>query len=603
MSTPTTSSPYSSVAMTGYQFVDALLAGTRWSSSTITYSIPALRSYWSNASTAYGPSTGADEPWSQYFDALTTPEAARFRLALQTWSHVANINFVETADNSSTVGDLRIAYTWLSTESNSEAWAYLPGDNPKNGDIWINAKSNSNHSSFADGSYSFLTMVHELGHTLGLKHPFEASESNTVTDPAHDSVVYSLMSYSADTGNPNTDLSFYPTTPMVYDVLAIQDIYGQNLAYNAGDTTYNFKDGNTYLQTIWDGGGNNTISYTGLRAASIDLREGHGSTLGNEVDVLSSSGAKLYAINNVWIAFGTKIQTAIGGSGYNLIMGNDLGNRLVGGSGGNVISGGAGSDTISVTGGDSILDGAGGNDIFFGLSGREAIYGGVDTDTLNVGLNAAQCRLGKLRDGAFVVLDGNGDFALCRNVEKIAFNDGTFDLSTLTTFGNADASLAQLYMAAFRRAPETSGYNYWAQQKAAQGLNAVADTIFSLDIVKAIYPTNLSANQFVTSIYQNVFNRAPDTEGLNYWMQQLAAKSRGQLVLDMTNVALAVPDGTDGKDFFQNRVDWALYSVGYQAARGTEMTPAHLTSLTNGVTSDVFTTITLIGQAESGVSI
>jgi len=133
-----------------------------------------------------------------------------------------------------------------------------------------------------------------------------------------------------------------------------------------------------------------------------------------------------------------------------------------------------------------------------------------------------------------------------------------------------------------------------------KGLKTVADIIFSLDGVKAIYPTALTSSQFVTSIYGNVFNRTPDSEGLNYWIQQLNSKSRGQLVIDMTNAALGAPDSAAGKDFFQNRVDWAQYAVGYQTDKHTELTPAHLTDLTNGIGSDPLALITLIGNAESG---
>ena len=112
----------------------------------------------------------------------------------------------------------------------------------------------------------------------------------------------------------------------------------------------------------------------------------------------------------------------------------------------------------------------------------------------------------------------------------------------------------------------------------------------------------MSESQFVTTIYNNVFNKAPEPAGLDYWVQELKSNSRGQLVINMTNSALNVPDGTTGKDFFQNRLDWALYAVDYQRDHGT-ITPTHLTALTDGIGSDTAALATLIGQAASGVVI
>jgi len=70
----------------------------------------------------------------------------------------------------------------------------------------------------------------------------------------------------------------------------------------------------------------------------------------------------------------------------------------------------------------------------------------------------------------------------------------------------------KFYLAAFLRAPELSGLNYWSDEVLVQGksLQEVGGTIFSLDIVKAIYPANLTDTQFVEAIYKNVFGRASD---------------------------------------------------------------------------------------------
>ena len=141
-------------------------------------------------------------------------------------------------------------------------------------------------------------------------------------------------------------------------------------------------------------------------------------------------------------------------------------------------------------------------------------------------------------------------------------------------------------------------------QEASLGLQGTADVIFSLPIVKAIYPDTLSNTAFVETIYQNVFNRPSDPEGSAYWTGLMdGGWSRGQLVMVMSTAALGVPDGTAGKDYFQDRIDWALYAVAYQAREQIELTPTHLLDLTSGVNADPMTAIILIGQAEAGINI
>ena len=74
--------------------------------------------------------------------------------------------------------------------------------------------------------HDFLTILHELGHALGLKHPFEAPNP---IPAALDNYFYSIMSYTASpySAHGNNYASFYPTTPMYYDLLALQGMYGQ----------------------------------------------------------------------------------------------------------------------------------------------------------------------------------------------------------------------------------------------------------------------------------------------------------------------------------------------------------------------------------------
>ena len=220
--------------------------------------------------------------------------------------------------------------------------------------------------------------------------------------------------------------------------------------------------------------------------------------------------------------------------------------------------------------------------------------------TLELSETRAQIHLTKLRADSFVVSDDAGNVGYAREVQKISYSDQDVLLTSVTPVVNVDIKLAQIYLAAFRRAPETGGYNYWVQQEASSGIEGIANTIFSIASVKQIYPDSMTQAEFVTAIYNNVFNRTPDAEGLNYWTGQLNNKSRGALVVDMTNAALGAPEATDGKDFFENRLDWSTYAVGYQQTHA-EMTPDHLVSLTSTVGENAATVLKLVGQGEANV--
>ncbi len=174
------------------------------------------------------------------------------------------------------------------------------------------------------------------------------------------------MSYSASPGDSTTQFSFYPTTPMILDVQAIQYIYGANYSYHTGNDTYTYTDANTYHETIWDAGGTDTIQYSGFLSSTIDLRAGYGSAIGWNVYVKSAYGANLYSVKNVWIAYGVTIEKAIGGSGNDILTGNDANNSLDGGAGNDTLYGGVGNDTF-----DWNASYRAGNDTFYGGPGDD----------------------------------------------------------------------------------------------------------------------------------------------------------------------------------------------------------------------------------------
>ena len=441
MPSPTSWSSTTYVSLSYIQEIDALLGGTRWASSTITYSFPGYGSMWSTSTTTgYGPSSGSGEPWSTSFAPLSTPgsgdDQIYFAAALQKWANVANLQFTQVADTSTNVGDIRAAYTPLS--GGFQAYAYLPGDSSVAGDVWFNSNGTSATDYWTLGSRANFAVLHELGHALGLKHPFyEADFISTILPSSLDTQSYTIMSYSAQAGDiaHTTNFSFYPTTPMILDIQAIQYVYGANNSYHTGDDTYSFSDATTYHETIWDAGGTDTIQYTGYWNSAIDLRSGYGSQIGWYVYVQDAYGANLYAVNNVWIAYGVTIENAIGGSGNDILTGNDANNSLNGSLGNDTLTGAGGNDVFafaaSGNGADTIADFSAGDSIT--VTG--AAFSGAITAGDGSSLLANQVQLAAA-GGATTLYIGTDSIAGADVQIQLT---GTFAASTFSLYGNTIA--------------------------------------------------------------------------------------------------------------------------------------------------------------------
>jgi len=128
---------------------------------------------------------------------------------------------------------------------------------------------------------------------------------------------------------------------MVLDIQAIQYIYGANNKYKNGDDIYSFDAINPFLKTIWDSGGNDTITASNFNTKCIiDLRPGHYSTISVLSDPTSGipwtkgPPTPTYDYNpNLGIAYNCIIENAVGGSGDDEIFGNQANNLIDGGDG------------------------------------------------------------------------------------------------------------------------------------------------------------------------------------------------------------------------------------------------------------------------------
>lgn len=141
----------------------------------------------------------------------------------------------------------------------------------------------------------------------------------------------------------------------------------------------------------------------------------------------------------------------------------------------------------------------------------------------------------------------------------------------------AQNELIKVYLAAFLRAPELSGFDYWSGRLNSAGIHSLANEMFTLPVVQAIYPASFSGGDFISKIYNNVFGKAPDPGGLAYWGTRLASGiGRGELVLEMINAGLYTPDGTPGKAYITQRFIGAQYAVEQQQNTRIQIHPDDL---------------------------
>ena len=354
---------------------DYKAGGALGTGAVLTYSFPWSASpvaVWAN-NPYYSP---LNEPAAGF--ALNAMQQAAFRTALASWSAVANIQFVEVPDAPDSVGDIRVAWTALPNPP-SDAWSWQSHDFWSNaGDIWLSEALMGGRPviDWQAGGFNYMALIHEVGHALWMEHPFEGAAPMPAEFDNHQ---YTIMSYTEHTQylfvqyHPAVQESdgsvtvhwdlvpVYPSTPMLLDVAAIQRLYGANMNWNTGDDVYAFAPDTPFFLTLWDAGGNDTISAVSFTTnCLIDLRDGHYSSLyifpdptitGLVNPPLAPSVPNGYdGTDNLAIAWGAVIENAVGGDGNDVLIGNAVGNCLTGNAGNDRLDGGDGIDTAYFNG-------------------------------------------------------------------------------------------------------------------------------------------------------------------------------------------------------------------------------------------------------------
>lgn len=399
------------VANSGNQSINGLLSGVRWSGA-ISYSDPDNPNDYQAGYNSDGDGDGISAQ-NEGFSQFSAQQMFALHTALNAdggWGELpggrglsvegfTNLS-ITYAGAGSGAGTLRYA----NSSDAGTAYAYYPNNNIYGGDSFFGVNARTPIA----GNYSWMTTLHELGHSLGLAHGHTGGAFGAL--PANvDSHEYSLMTYRSYIGS---DAQFvyneqfgYPQTYMMLDIAALQYMYGADFTVNAGNTVYTFSptggemyiDGslaidpgaNRIFNTVWDGNGVDTYDLsnytTNLR---LDLRPGEHSTFSAaQLAYLGGGPNGGYARGNLFNALQfngdtrSLIENATGGSGADSITGNAAANLLIGNGGNDTLTGDAGADTlVGGAGADTQLGGAD-NDTYRYDSGADIVAGESISDS------------------------------------------------------------------------------------------------------------------------------------------------------------------------------------------------------------------------------
>ncbi|MGE3845086.1 MAG: reprolysin-like metallopeptidase, partial [Vicinamibacterales bacterium] len=221
-------------AATGDNRIDALLSGYQWPVTTITYSFYTDRVF---GGSYYGSETGVRE--------VSDRVKINARAIMAWYASVLGVPVVEVDESAGTVGAIRV----MVSDFSGYAYTYYPtaGGSGVAGDIHLSSAydrlGDTNGFQQSAGHHGYLALIHEIGHAFGLKHPHAGSPVLSVSE---DNNTHTVMSY--------TFVGRSPATPMSYDVMALQYLYGARASRTGADRyVFTRTDADQYRlgDTLW----------------------------------------------------------------------------------------------------------------------------------------------------------------------------------------------------------------------------------------------------------------------------------------------------------------------------------------------------------------
>lgn len=339
-------------------------------------------------------------------------DKAMARKALKMWGDASGIRFIEVKGQ-----EAELKFQWQWQWYDITAWAEFPELNRETydgedmvrdwsgGNVYLNTQHRSEMSK--NKAFKLYILLHEIGHALGLKHPFHKMDHNKqLLKSDLDHVNNTVMSYTgADANMQSVGLGSL-------DIAAIRALYGSPS-----------QDGRQVAKWSWS---NTKQTLTQIGKSKADVIYG---VAVKDIIKGGSGHDKIYGFNGNDALYGEIGNDLLsGGEGNDLLFGDEGNDRLRGGDDDDTLQGGAGSDTLNAGGEDDTLYGDADHDVLNGADGNDTLYGDTGYDVLDGGSGDDTLQGGT---GGDILKGGEGSD---RFVFDTWFN-GVDDVDEITDFG------------------------------------------------------------------------------------------------------------------------------------------------------------------------
>jgi hypothetical protein len=221
------------------------------------------------------------------------------------------------------------------------------------------------------------------------------------------------------------------------------------------------------------------------------------------------------------------------------------------------------------------VEGTANDDLLSGSLGNDFIDGGAGVDTLLAQYLPSQYAYnnGKLSGDegndslneieyiGFGYGMGNDAFKVDVRLEDLIDPDGQ-EGSEKSVVAELLDKISDLYIAYFGRAPGPQGLTYWFKENYTGSLTFEMTAKSFSDQVEfqSTYPEGSTNREFIESVYQNMFNRAPEEAGWDYWESELnGGMDKSVFLLAVINAVYSPTGGEDDRALLRNKHDVSMY--------------------------------------------
>jgi Ca2+-binding RTX toxin-like protein len=258
------------------------------------------------------------------------------------------------------------------------------------------------------------------------------------------------------------------------------------------------------------------VTFTGSAGSQVEL------SLEASLAVRMGAGADVVRVTELPDGQAGAVVRVDLGAGDDAFVGSDgMPNHVLGGSGDDRMIGGNGNDRFGVGEGSDTVDGGAGYD-------RAFVHGRIDDYAAAIHADGSLSLTNKM----------SGEVTTLTDLEFLTFDDGAVMLNVGTETGFAAASLYEVILG---RGADAAVHEHFSGADGAGLVEAANGLLASAEFTGKFGPvSDLSDTAFLEILYATAFEREPEAEGLQYWLDRLASgTSRGEVAVQFASSAEA----------------------------------------------------------------